>query len=261
MNSIKIKNLSFKYQNNVIFDNISFSLPLCSCSIIGPSQSGKTTLLNLLSGREKGTGTILINAIDLNDANFKLLRRYFAVVFKNDILIKERVIDELRYPLENQNIKPKEIVVRAKELLEYFNLIDFANIAISSLNYVEKMKIKILSYLIMKPKYIALDDILIELDEEFVNKFLMYLQTNGIYLINVTTDMEELLYTEYVICLYNHKIAFEGPLKQIVMEEKLFKRLGFSLPFIVDLSIQLKWYGMINEIYFNDQQLMEAIWK
>lgn len=261
VDSIRVKNLTFGYTNNIVFDNIDFNMPLSSCSIIGPSESGKTTLLRLLSGRETGKGSILINSIDLNDNNFKLLRRYLAVVFKDSPFVKERVIDELRFPLENQGIKPQDISNQVNILLDYFGIQELSLISVDNLTFSEKIKIRILSYLIMKPRYLALDDLLIETDSFFVSQLISYLKANNIYLINVTTNMEELLYTDYVVCLYNHKIGFEGELKQIVKEEKLFKRMGMSLPFIVDLSIQLKYYGLINEIYFNQNDLLEAIWK
>ena len=261
VDSIKVKNLTFSYSDNIIFDNISFNMPLASCSIIGPSESGKTTLLRLLSGREIGKGSILINSIDLNDNNFKLLRRYLAVVFKDSPFVKERVIDELRFPLENQGIKPQDISNQVNDLLDYFDLSDLSYNSVDCLTFSEKIKIRILSYLIMNPKYIALDDLLIETDSFFVNQLLKYIKEKEIYLINVTTNMEELLYTDYVLCLYDKKIGFEGEIKQIIKEEKLFKRMGMSLPFIVDLSIQLKYYGLINEIYFNQNDLLEAIWK
>ncbi len=261
MESIKLKNLSFSYKNHQVFNDISLSLPCCSCSIIGPSASGKTTLLKLIAGQEFGKGNIFINAVELNENNFKLLRRYIAIVFKSDILIKERVIDELCFPLENQNFSSKEITRRVTTLLSFFDLLDYEYRPINSLNYSEKLIIKILSYIIMHPKYLALDDVLCELANEFKEKLINYLKSEGIFLINVTTNMEELLLTDYVVCLYNHKIAFEGYTKKIFTEERIFKRLGLNLPFVIDLSLQLKYYGLVDRLYINNQELVEAIWK
>ena len=38
------------------------------------------------------------------------------------------------------------------------------------------------------------------------------------------------------------------------------KKIGLDLPFIVDLSIKLKYYGLVNKIYFNMEELIGAIW-
>lgn len=48
---IEVRNLSFCYRNNVILDNISFTIEEGSyVGIIGPNGGGKTTLLKLLLG-------------------------------------------------------------------------------------------------------------------------------------------------------------------------------------------------------------------
>lgn len=261
MNMIRVKNLSFSYDENQVFNDVSFELPVCNCSIIGPSGSGKTTLLKILAGKLQGDGEILINAIDLNDDNFRLLRRYLAVVFKDDTHIKDKVVDELRFPLENQNVKPEIITEKVDELLSYFELEGLKTLPFANLSYEEKLKIKILSYLIMSPKILALDDILCELDSKFIKKLFLYLADKGMYILNVTTDMEQVIYTKYVLCLYEDGIAFEGEMTQVIKEEKLFKRLGMTLPFIVDLSLQLSYYELVDRIYFNQEELADDLWK
>ena len=48
---LKVKNISFSYEDELIFDNISFSVGkgdvLC---ILGPNGTGKTTLIKCLNG-------------------------------------------------------------------------------------------------------------------------------------------------------------------------------------------------------------------
>ena len=67
----------------------------------------------------------------------------------------------------------------------------------------------------------------------------------------VTTDMEDVLYTDYIMCLYDGISAIDGKTLEVLKNEKLLKRLGFNLPFMLDLSIQLELYGLLNKSYLN----------
>ena len=53
----------------------------------------------------------------------------------------------------------------------------------------------------------------------------------------------------------------EGEVLSCLKEEKLLKRLGYKLPFIYDLSLQLNYYEVINKIYLDNKSLEEAVWK
>ena len=41
----------------------------------------------------------------------------------------------------------------------------------------------------------------------------------------------------------------------------MINRLGIEIPFIVDLSSKLKLYGLIDDIYFDEETLVNDIWK
>ena len=72
---------------------------------------------------------------------------------------------------------------------------------------------------------------------------------------------EEVLYTDYILCLYNGISAIDGKTLDVLKNEQLLKRLGFNLPFMVDMSIQLIDYGMINKIYLNNELMVNKLWK
>ena len=56
-------------------------------------------------------------------------------------------------------------------------------------------------------------------------------------------------------------MAIEGKTLSVLKEEKLIRRLGFNLPFYVDLSIQLGLYGVVDGMYLNKEDMVSAIWK
>ena len=113
----------------------------------------------------------------------------------------------------------------------------------------------------MEPSYLALDDLLIYLNTRTKILLLNYLNSKNIMLINVTSNMEDVLYTDYILCLYKGISAIDGKTLDVLKEEKVLKRLGFSLPFMVDISIQLKLYDLIKKIYLNKEEMVKNLWK
>ena len=59
-----------------------------------------------------------------------------------------------------------------------------------------------------------------------------------------------------------HKgILMEGSTISVLKEEKILRRLGFSLPFFVDLSLNLQSYDLIHDIFLDRKELTEQLWK
>lgn len=110
-------------------------------------------------------------------------------------------------------------------------------------------------------KNILFDDLLMYIDKELKDKLIEYLKNEKINFINITADMEEVLYSEYLVVIYNGMVALEGETVKVLSEEKILKRLGFNLPFIVDLSIQLNYYGLVDKIYLTQEELVSELWK
>ncbi len=263
MGNIRIKNLKFSYDNkHEIFTNVDFYLRKGkTLSIIGPASSGKTTLLRLMNGEFDYKGEIIINGVIVNKDNFGALRKCIAVVFRDTSLLADTVQDELKFPLENMNLSLKDINTRINDINEFFSIKKILNKSISSLSLNDQTLVKILSYAIMYPTYLAIDDLLSDLNTRTKILLLNYLNSKHITLINVTTNMEDLLYTDYILCIYKGINAVDGKTLEVLKNEKLLKRLGFDLPFMVDLSFQLEYYGLINKVYLNKEALVKSLWK
>ncbi len=262
MSNIRISELGYSYFDTGVFSSLNFTLRKDkTLSIIGPSGSGKTTLLRILNGELSYDGSVLISDVEVNENNFEELRSKIAVVYDTNEFFNELVKDELRFSLENLGINPKEIKNRIEELDEFFGIKKIFNKPIEILSTNDKTLVKILSYAIYFPEYIALDDLLIFLNERTKILLLNYLNYKNIKLINVTSNIEDTLYTDYTLVLYNKINAIDGKTLDVLKEEKILKRMGLDLPFYLDLSIQLKLYGLINRTYLNKEDLVKRLWK
>lgn len=104
-------------------------------------------------------------------------------------------------------------------------------------------------------------NILNNLTSNDLKKLFDYLKLNKIKFINVTNNIEEILYTKDLIIYDKDIIIAEGNTLEIIKNDKLFRRLGFKLPFIIELSILLKDYDLINKIYLDKESLVGDLWK
>ena len=48
---------------------------------------------------------------------------------------------------------------------------------------------------------------------------------------------------------------------EVLKNEKLLKRIGLSLPFMVELSLLLKDYNLVDNIYLDNKTLKGILWK
>ena len=96
MESIKLSNITFQYNDFTVFDRLTMQINKgVNTAIIGTSACGKTTLAKILAGVLKYSGSIIINGVEIVKDNFYLLKRYVSVVTNEKYSSTNMVIDEL----------------------------------------------------------------------------------------------------------------------------------------------------------------------
>ncbi len=131
----------------------------------------------------------------------------------------------------------------------------------SDLSKIDEIKLQILSSLNSDKEVFVFFNVLTYLDKPFKEKIISYLKTNNKRIINYTTQIEETLLLDYLIVIHNNSVIMEGKKELVLQEEKIINKLGFNLPFIVELSNNLKLYGLVNKTYYNNQELVDDLWK
>lgn len=86
------------------------------------------------------------------------------------------------------------------------------------------------------------------------------LDKQNINYVNVTSNIEDALFGDYIIVYDENMKVLEGNKEVVLKNEKLLKKLGFGVPFVVDLSIQLMYYDILDKVYFDVDNLLEALW-
>jgi len=113
---IEIKNVTFKRGERMIFDDISLSIPRGKVTaIMGPSGTGKTTLLKLISGQlMPESGEVWVegeNVHALSRKKLYQLRRKMGMLFQSGALLTDfNVFDNVAFPLREHTKLPEEVI-------------------------------------------------------------------------------------------------------------------------------------------------------
>jgi phospholipid/cholesterol/gamma-HCH transport system ATP-binding protein len=120
---VVIRDLSFRYGERVIFDRCDFDFMRGKVTaIMGPSGTGKTTLLRLIGGQARAQqGTVVVDGEDvaaLSRARLYELRKRLGMLFQNGALFTGMtVFDNVAYPLREHTRLP-EMMIRDLVLLK-----------------------------------------------------------------------------------------------------------------------------------------------
>ena len=267
-NIIEMENINFSYNKNQIFKNLNLTFEKGSFTTIsGNNGSGKSTLIRLLVGLLDCEGKITINGLELNHDNLKKIISKIGVVFENpdDQFVAETVLDDIVFSLENMKVDKKEIDKRVKKISKFIGIEDILDKEPHNLSGGQKQLVALASALITDPDILILDEALTMIEPDTRIKIYKILEqinkVNKITIINVTHNMDEILYGDNLIVMDKGNIVLNGPKEFVFLEEKTFNKLGLKLPFIVELTTKLQYYGLIDHLIFDMEELVNEIWK
>ncbi len=98
------------------------------------------------------------------------------------------------------------------------------------------------------------------LKDEEIKELLELLSKQNIKFILITSNVEYALFANYIMVYDKKNIVLEGLRDSVLKEEKALKRIGYGLPFVVDLSTQLNYYDIFLKVYFNMSELVDDLW-
>lgn len=153
----------YKNGTNALYD-VNFSVRQGEfIYIIGPTGSGKSTLIKLLDGEEvptKGNVEVVgINVGELKRKQVPIYRRNIGVVFQDFRLLPTKTVYEnIAYALEVINMKKPQIKKRVSEVLEVVSLSEKANVFPHELSGGQQQRIAIARAIANRPKVLVADE-------------------------------------------------------------------------------------------------------
>lgn len=113
---VRVRGLSYAFGSRVIFDRVDLDIPRGKITaIMGPSGTGKTTLLKLIGGQLRPqTGTIEVDGLDVHALPVRelyKLRMRMGMLFQSGALLTDlSVFDNVAFPLREHTRLPETMI-------------------------------------------------------------------------------------------------------------------------------------------------------
>ena len=180
---IEFRNLNFSYEGKQVLHDVNLRVPAgTSLAIVGPTGSGKTTLVNLVPRiYDADAGAVLIDGRPIRDYSLESLRQSIGFVPQETFLFSDRIRENIAFGVESASDA------------DVHNAADAANIAVDiegfpegyetmvgergiTLSGGQKQRTAIARALIRNPKILILDDALSSVDTHTEDKILNHLR-------------------------------------------------------------------------------------
>ncbi|RKD30661.1 amino acid ABC transporter ATP-binding protein [Lacrimispora algidixylanolytica] len=228
MSAIEIRGLSKKYGENIVLDKVNLTINKGDVvAIIGPSGTGKSTLLrsiNLLEKPEEGSVIINNREISLTTKSSKEkleLRRYTEMVFQQFNLFKNRTALEnvMEGLVVVKNLKKNEARELAIKHLQKVGMGDRLFHYPRHLSGGQQQRVAIARALAMDPRLLLMDEPTSALDPELVSEVLTTIRNaakEGNTILLVTHEMNFVKnVANRILFLENGRIVADGTPKEI----------------------------------------------
>lgn len=215
MNYLRAENLAKHYGERHLFNNITFTITKGQrVALIAKNGSGKTSLLNILSGRDTpDEGQVIIDknirwAYIEQEPQFYDTDDVWTAIYKSDNELLQCVAtyddvlerldkdpnndalqNELQYAMEAMdNLNAWDIETKIKTILQQLNLHNNLHSTINSLSGGQKKRLAIARVLVQQPDFIIMDEPTNHLDIQMIEWLEAHLTVNDITLLLVTHD-------------------------------------------------------------------------
>lgn len=219
---IEVDNVVFRRDQRVIYEGLSASIPRGKISaVVGPSGTGKTTLLRLIGGQLKpDSGDIRVDGISVQSLGRKplfALRKRMGMLFQSGALFTElSVFENVAFPLR-VHTQLDEALIRAVVLmkLEAVGLRGAVDLMPSELSGGMQRRVALARAIALDPEMIMYDEPFVGQDPIGLGVLLSLVkQLNtalGLTSIVVSHDLSETLsIADHIIMIANARVAFEG---------------------------------------------------
>lgn len=276
---LEMKDVDFTYMRGTAvsqraLEKVSLSIEQGEfLGIIGPTGSGKSTLIQHLNGLLlPSAGKVLVDGRDITDRNFNLrgLRQRVGLLFQfaEQQLFEETVFADIAFGPRNLGLEEKEIEKRVREAMKAVGL-DFSlfkDRSPFSLSGGEMRRVATAGVLAMEPEVLVLDEPLAGLDtpgrQSIVSQLVNLQQERGLTIVLVTHDIDTLAsVVGRIVVLSQGRILLDGRPEEVFGQEDLLRENGLDIPQITRIVSMMRARGWRLPTFMTGaQEAAEAIY-
>jgi len=231
---MEMRNLHFKYQNELVLKNINFTLQRGeTVALVGPSGGGKSTLADLLPRfHDPVQGAVYFDGVNIKDIEVKSLRAQMGIVTQQSILFNDTVARNIAFGkagASRDEIVNAARVANAHDFIQNldggydFNIGDGGN----KLSGGQKQRLSIARAVLQNPAILILDEATSALDtesEKLVQEALDNLMKNRTSLV-IAHRLSTIRNANRIIVLNNGEIIESGTHDELLALNKTYKKL------------------------------------
>lgn len=234
---VTVENLTFTYpeQEKPVLDNVSFTVKAGEMvAIVGPSGSGKSSLLHLLMRfADPQTGKVSIDNVSLPALGSAQVRKHIGLVAQDAAIFNASAYDNILYgnlEATEQEVHQAAKLAQATEFIEklpkgWQTMLGERGVKLSG---GQRQRIAIARTLLKSPDILLLDEATSHLDAASEHKFqqaLEHVRTNRT-LIVVAHRLSTVQSADRIIVLEDGKMVAEGTHKELLQKNQLYKSLA-----------------------------------
>ena len=239
--NIKFENVSFKYENEKIIDNINFEIKKGqTIALVGQSGSGKSTIANLIPRfYDVSEGKISIDGINIKKINKNNLRGLIGLVSQDSILFNDTIINNIKLSeseTELEDIINSATIANADDFIKKFEKKYETNVGDGGgkLSGGQKQRISIARAVFRNPPIMILDEATSSLDsesEKLVQQALEKLMKNRTSLV-IAHRLSTIQKADLILVISEGQIIEKGTHNELIGKNgtysKLIKLQSFS---------------------------------
>ena len=175
------------------------------------------------------------------------------------------VRDDILFCLQNIGCSKEEAIQRVEKIAQLLEMESLLDCSTHMLSGGERQLVALACALVTEPKILILDEAFTMIDAVDKERLLQIIkklhQEQALTILSVSHDMEDILYADEILVLDEGKIVLKGDRDLVLQEEETFRKLGLELPFMVQLSNKLKYYGLVDEMVLDMNEMVDKLWK
>ncbi len=231
---ISIKNINFKYEDEIVLKNFSLEVKKGeTVALVGQSGSGKSTIANLLTRfYDVNEGTIEIDAVAIKDMNLQSLRGLMGLVTQDSILFNDTI--KANISLGKLDATDEEIIEALKIANAYEFVKDlpkgiYTNIGDSGnkLSGGQKQRLSIARAVLKNPPIMILDEATSALDtesEKFVQIALENMMQNRTSIV-IAHRLSTIQKADKIVVLHKGEIVEQGTHDELIARNGTYNKL------------------------------------
>ena len=261
---IDIQNVTYTYWNRKkpTLNDVSIQIPRGKLTVIvGPGDSGKSTLCNLFNGviphllEGQLKGNVFVNGVNTRSMPVGKHSRIVGRVFQDadSMFATLFVDDEIAFGPENFCFEPETIRKEVDRLIKEVDLLEHCHNLVWQLSGGQIQKLALACVLAVQPAVVVLDEPTANLDPDTtrkVNRMVLEMRNQGTTVVLISRELDEYLaHADQLVILNQGRVAAAGMPKNVLGDhgDFLINELGVWLPETSDVAIRLNRSGALHK--------------